>query len=236
MATIREEVSTSESGAKLSHDEIRCSGCGAAVKIAAVLCMRCGVRVESQPLTKPTSLLSDAVTIGATGQRSLKAWSTVILALLGGILGIVGAIQSELWATFSLVTVITAPVAEELFKPFGLYLILILWPGTLKTQLATAGLSALGGLAFGLVESGVYLTVYVSDPSPSYAAFRLTVPIAIHVLASFIFGLGLNRKFLVSLAQGRPSGRNWMFFVGAFAVHAIYNATVMALRILDGKV
>ena len=121
---------------------------------------------------------------------------------------------------------------EEGLKPSGVYLLLGKWPHLLRSRLYTAYLAALGGLSFGIAESIIYLTVYFPEHSAGLVLYRFTVPLAVHALASFIAGFGINQRLLASVRGEVPflSG-NWKFFIAAIALHAVYNigATVASL-------
>jgi RsiW-degrading membrane proteinase PrsW (M82 family) len=168
-------------------------------------------------------------------KRDLSRVSMVFAALLvisGSVFAIPGIFQAELTALGLLAAWVWAPVIEEAFKPAGVYLILIKWPGTLKNRAVTALLTALAGITFGLVESTIYMAIYFPEHTQSDLVFRYTIPVMIHTLASFIFGLGLNQQLLVSWKRGGPFLiSNWGFFLAAVVIHSVYNITVTVLDI-----
>ncbi|GEM_PF-1035568 len=222
---------------RLRNDEIPCPSCGAPVKRLAVLCMRCGVRVPSSVLN--VGMASDAGVPPASDRRQDTREPPVVLALLyacaGGFLGIVAALQAELSGSlFVVAPLILAPVAEEILKPIGVYLLAFKWPGVLRRRWYVASLAALSGLMFAIVESAVYTLVYFPEQGQNYVLYRFTVPLAIHSGASFLFGLGINSN-LANWLRGRASlnTSNWPFFVAAIGVHAVYNGTVIALETIE---
>ncbi len=158
----------------------------------------------------------------------------VLLALVGGLLGILGSIISELGSAGSwfLLPFFGAPIIEEAFKPIGVYLAMARWPKALTNQLYVAVLCAISGLVFGLLESAMYVLVYAPDESASYAYFRFTIPVAMHMLASFVVGLGLTHAVVrwVSRAQPLPK-RSRNFYLAGVTIHAIYNTTAVALEL-----
>ena len=104
---------------------------------------------------------------------------------MGGALGIGGAVIAEIGSVgFLLLIFIGAPIIEEIFKPIGVYLGQVWFPQALRNRVYVALLCALGGVVFGLIESWVYVNVYVDDPSDAYVQFRYTVPVALHAAAS----------------------------------------------------
>lgn len=153
------------------------------------------------------------------------------LAIVGGALGVVGAGVEELRAGGGLaIAFISAPLVEEALKPSGIYIGLVRWPWLMRSQLYTAVLTAFAGLTFGVIESLVYVYVYVSDPPDWFVTYRFTVNVGLHAGTSFLMGLGLNQG-LVAWARGQaalPKGsRN--LYLAAVAVHSAYNAAVVVL-------
>ncbi len=156
----------------------------------------------------------------------------LLMALLGGVLGVFGAVLQELQSGGIGGPFIAAPIIEEALKPAGIYILLIVWPRALAGRLHTAALTAISGLCFGLIESYVYVTWYYPEGDAAYDLFRFTVPVTMHIVASFLVGFGLSRQ-LVDWAAGRASfpktTRN--FYIAAVLLHAAYNTTVVALDI-----
>ena len=159
----------------------------------------------------------------------------ILLSLVGGALGIVGAFFSEVQAGGAiLLTVIGAPIIEEAFKPIGVYLSLRRWPDALRSQWYIACLAALGGLVFGVLECLVYLYVYVPDHSSEFALYRWTLPLVLHSSASFLVGMGLNRRVVEWMDEGRKLPRRtvWFYFAGV-ALHAAFNTILTVLYVAD---
>ena len=186
---------------------------------------------EAAPLTGDAVAEPPAATGPAPPYQYLLAF---VVAALGGLLGIIGAIFQEGQTTFGflLLPFLGAPIIEEALKPSGLYLTLLWWPRALNNQLYTAILCSISGLVFGVIESLVYVTVYVEDPSDGFILYRFTVTLALHAVASFVVGLGINQRIL-DWAAGRSklpkSSRN--FYIAGVAIHAIYNTTAVILSI-----
>jgi RsiW-degrading membrane proteinase PrsW (M82 family) len=182
------------------------------------------------PAAQHTVVLEPAKTGGAPAYQYVLAF---LMALIGGVLGILGAIFQEIQTTnFVLLPFIGAPVIEEALKPSGLYLVLLWWPRALNNQMFTAILCAISGLVFGIIESLVYVTLYVSDPSDGFVLYRFTVTLGLHALASFVVGLGINRKILDWAAgRGKMPKASRNYYIAGVAIHAIYNAVAIALSI-----
>jgi RsiW-degrading membrane proteinase PrsW (M82 family) len=159
---------------------------------------------------------------------------TVLLALVGGLLGIIGAFFQEAQTTLSYVLLpfIGAPLIEEALKPSGIYLGLLWFPRALTNQIFTAILCALSGVVFGIIESFVYVAVYVDNPSDEFIVFRFSVPLGLHAFCSYLVGLGLNQQ-VIDWAAGRSklpkTSRN--YYIAAVAVHGAYNTLAVILSI-----
>lgn len=158
----------------------------------------------------------------------------VVFALVGGLLGILGAFAAEVQTNALLLVFIGAPMIEEIVKPVGVYLFMFRWRDVLRNQLHIALLVAISGIVFGLLESLVYVTVYAPDHSQAFFIYRFTVTVALHGIASFIAGLGLNSA-LIAWTDGQgpfPRRARWAFLT-AIALHAAYNTTVVVLELTN---
>jgi len=151
-----------------------------------------------------------------------------LVALGGGLFGILGAIYTELIYGSFLVAFVGAPIIEEVVKPSGVYLLLVKWPRALRTQRYTAFLAALGGLAFALVENLIYLNIYVPEPGSLLVLWRYTVCIGVHTACSFIAGHGINEKLSAAVRGDiKFLAFDKRFFVAAMVLHSLYNISVV---------
>jgi len=214
-------------------DEMYCTSCGSIVKRRAELCMRCGVRVNlpraaqvgAPEPSSPITTISEAEQLRQLARLPMPM--AVLLVIFGSLLGLPAVFQVELLNWGPLAAWLWAPVAEEVFKPFGVYVLLVRWPATLKNRAFTALLSALAGLSFGLIESTLYMTVYFPDHTQEELLIRYTVPVMLHAMASFTYGLGINQELLASIKRGGPFHfSNWFFFLSAIVIHGVYNIAV----------
>jgi len=167
-------------------------------------------------------------------QPALRHYALALaLAILGGLLGLVGAFFEEVRAGgLVLLPIVGAPIIEEVLKPSGIYLLLSRWAYVVRNQVQIAALTAISGLTFGLLESLVYVTVYHRHHSGAFVVYRFTVTVLLHATSSFIAGLGINRR-LFDWANGKApfpkASRN--AFVAAILLHGAYNTVVIALSI-----
>jgi RsiW-degrading membrane proteinase PrsW (M82 family) len=157
----------------------------------------------------------------------------LVVALLGGVLGILGAFVQEIQTGgLLLLPFLGAPIIEEIAKPCGVYLLLARWPRLLRGQLHTALLAAAAGHSFALVEALVYLEVYFPDAPDWFVTYRLSLPLILHAAASFTVGLGINRGLLDWAARGSPLPRATRnFYLAGIGLHAVFNTVVTALAI-----
>jgi hypothetical protein len=166
----------------------------------------------------------------AAGRRLGLDILAVTLAVVGGVLGIIGAIFQELQA--GAFAVFAAPIIEEALKPAGIYILLVRWPQALRGQLHTAALTALSGLCFAIIEAFVYVTLYFPEGDSDFVLFRFTVPLSMHVVASFIVGLGLSRAVIDWASKGgRFPKRTRNFLLAGMALHMVYNIAAVALSV-----
>jgi hypothetical protein len=156
------------------------------------------------------------------------------MALVGGLMALVGAFFQELQSGVGVfLLVLAAPVIEEVLKPSGIYVLLVKWPQALRGQLHTAFLCAVSGAVFGVIESLVYVELYYPNGSDAFVLFRFTVTPVMHAIASFIVGYGLSRS-LLEWANGRSplpqrTRNGYLFGIG---LHAVYNTSVVVLGLL----
>ena len=151
----------------------------------------------------------------------------ILIALAGGIFGILGAAYTELFHGSLLAAYVGAPIIEEALKPSGFDLLLAKWPRVLRGRLYTAMLAVQGVLLSAVIENVVYLNVYIAEPSAQIILWRYTVGLGLHTICSFIFGFGINWQLAASVRGQRKllsSGKR--FFFTAMALHSLYNITV----------
>ena len=157
----------------------------------------------------------------------------ILLSLVGGALGIVGSFFGELQAGGGLLVVfLGAPIIEEALKPIGVFLALVRWPRALTNRLYRAALCAGAGLVFGLIESALYVLAYADEAPDWFPLFRFTVPVALHMAASFTVGLGLDYRVAEWVNRGtKLPKRTRNFYLLGVAMHAIYNTTAVILSL-----
>ncbi len=147
-----------------------------------------------------------------------------LIALLGGVAGLVGAFIQELLRGELLGPFVAGPIIEEIMKPAGVYVLLAIRPWLLHNRLYTAFLAALGGLGFAIIENIIYLKVYFPSDSHELLLFRYMVNLPLHVVWSFIVGFGINQRLLAAVKGEIPLlSANKRFFIIPMLLHSAYN-------------
>ena len=164
------------------------------------------------------------MSIGSCKVSSKWRVLTILVALGGGILGVLGAIIQELSQGSPLVAFVAAPMIEEVMKPSGVYLLLVLRSEVLTSRIYTALLAALGGLSFAVIENIIYLQFYFPEHTQTLVVFRYSACLMMHVVCSFILGFGINQRLLASVRGEIPLLRgNKKFFIIPMIIHSLYN-------------
>jgi RsiW-degrading membrane proteinase PrsW (M82 family) len=169
-------------------------------------------------------------------QPSGGLYGLMLFAALGG--GYVAVAVAMLPAAVvggeSLLHVALAPLYEEAFKPLGVFFVFLRWPHVALSRLRVALLSAAGGLTFALVESWLYVEAH-PEGGVDYALFRFTAPVAMHVVSSFTFGLGITPALIAWFKRGTmPPRVTGQAFLTAVGIHTFYNATVLIMAASGG--
>lgn len=213
-----------------------CPSCGTVTQATVALCSGCGVRIGTNRRQLALASLSPVESRALIENRpeedsakpikSLPVLPSLALATVGGFVAIPGAFQGELLSGV-LGPWLGAPIVEEILKPSGIFLLLLKWPGSIRNRFLTAIYGAFAGLAFGLVESLIYVTVYYSNPTQHEVLIRFTIPVFLHIVASFIFAFGITRQLPRAISGGGalPAG-SWVFFLIAIVLHSSYNVLV----------
>jgi hypothetical protein len=154
-----------------------------------------------------------------------------LIALIGGVFGILGAAAHEMGYGWYIGPFVAAPIFEEIMKPCGIYFLLAKKPEALLSRRYTAFLAALSGLTFALIENALYLNVYFPEHSQSMMIWRYTVCIALHTSCSYIVGLGINQRLAAWVRRkDRFLGGNSKYFFSAMALHSSYNIFAFILE------
>jgi RsiW-degrading membrane proteinase PrsW (M82 family) len=180
------------------------------------------------PTPAPSAAPSGEIHIGPLGLIF-----GVLVALIGGLFGIVGAVVQEVRNPgLLLLPILGAPIIEEALKPVGVYILQVRWPHLIIGRLHAAILAAIGGLTFGVIEALVYVFVYTSDPPDWFVTYRFTLPLVLHTTCSFLVGLGITRQLISWAQQGGSVPRDSRnFYLTAVAIHAAYNTIGIILSL-----
>lgn len=121
---------------------------------------------------------------------------------------------------------VVGPAVEEAAKPVGVIWLLDNRPRWLASPLQVVLLAVLGGAVFGTLENLIYLR---ATPVAALAAWRWSVCLPLHMVASGIFGFGLARCWAHAVRHGGgfQAGPGLHFYVAAVALHGLYNGAVL---------
>jgi hypothetical protein len=162
-----------------------------------------------------------------------ESWRAVLLAAAAaGPLAILGALLGSPEAGLGsglLMIVLFGPAVEEVMKAAAASYLVEKRPWLLRSRPQILFCTAMGGLVFALIENLIYLNVYIRNPWPRLILWRWTVCTALHVVCSLIVGAGLARVWTSSVAElRRPRLEGaFPFLLGAFLLHAAYNASAV---------
>jgi hypothetical protein len=185
-------------------------------------------------------IVQASVDVSGQGQgQKAPAWlyfSMLVAAIGGGWTAVAIAILPALGtgASVWLLLFFVAPFSEEALKPLGVYFIFLRWPHVVLSRIQIALLAAAGGLTFAFVESWLYLDAY-PDEGNDFVVFRFTAPIAMHVVSSFVLGLGLTPNIFGQLWRGPVPASTRQAYFSAVGIHATYNITVLLLAIVGAR-
>ena len=159
---------------------------------------------------------------------------TLLAAMLGGPLAVVGALMAGRQGAIGVVyAIVFGPVVEELLKQCGMMYLLEKKPYRLFTawQFVFAALAA--ALVFATIENLVYIHVYFPisciEDVEAAAAFRWVYCTLLHVVCAAVASLGLVRVWRRQLQDGRPAelAAAFPFFATAMVIHGVYNLAAM---------
>lgn len=158
-----------------------------------------------------------------------------LLGVVGGLAGTVAAIYQEFLHAFWLVVVLVGPAIEEACKPIGVILILEKFPHWLRSRKQVLLMAVLGALVFATLENLIYVHVYHPEAGTRFVALRYAVCTSVHVAATAVFGAGLAKMWRRIRETGGSFDIDVIFryYVGAVAIHAAYNTTVVILELTE---
>jgi RsiW-degrading membrane proteinase PrsW (M82 family) len=154
-----------------------------------------------------------------------------LIALGGGVLGVLGAFFQEATRGSILMVFVAGPMIEEVMKPAGVYLLMAYKPEVLNKRAYTALLAALGGLSFAVIENLIYLQIYYPEHTRALVVMRYSAGLPMHNHTSIILGFGINRRLLASIKGEIPFLQgNAKYFIIPMVLHSLYNITVVILE------
>jgi hypothetical protein len=154
-----------------------------------------------------------------------------LMAALGGLFAVVGALVSELGGLWGLV--VFGPAIEEVLKVGLVVMALETRPQWLTRRWEIWLVTVSSALAFAAIENVIYLNVYLPDPSQAVVLWRWMVCTALHVGCTMVATLGVLRMWRSVWVERKPAqpaaALPWL--VVAVVIHGSYNAVAMAMAV-----
>jgi hypothetical protein len=122
-------------------------------------------------------------------------WGLILCAGPWAVLGVFinGMAQADVSFAGVLAVVVFGPVTEEITKVAATLWVVEKRPFWFKTMAPILGCAAAGGILFATIENLLYLRVYIPKASAALAQWRWKICTTMHVVCSFVGGLGLAR-------------------------------------------
>lgn len=177
----------------------------------------------------------------AARTSAVTSWAvTALLALFGGIFGLLGTFLQGLGSDGFLYGVLVAPAVEEVAKIGLVAVVCENRPYLFRSSAQIAIAAVASALTFATVENLLYIHVYVEDPTAFFIQWRWVVCTGLHVTATSLASLGVIWMWRRSRrdSQGAPRfakpvlSHAFPFIAAAITVHALYNLTATFLDLL----
>lgn len=168
-------------------------------------------------------------------------WKVLLTTLLCGVVGGLCSVPAVFMQGGNtkfglLLLVVFGPFVEESCKQIGMIFQLEKMPASVKFGWQFFVVAVMGGAIFGSLENLIYEHVYLAKlPAGQLAeimAFRWKYCMLLHVSCPLISAFGLRRVWRQSCMDGVPCRieRAFHWFVGAMAVHGLYNLTMLFME------
>ncbi len=156
----------------------------------------------------------------------------IVVAFLGGVFATIGAFIEEAIHTSPFILVLVAPTIEEVLKPSGVIYLFERRRDLLRSKTQIIGLCLIGALVFATLENLLYIGIFHSEHTKFFVFYRLTVCTALHLVCTFIIGVGLSRQLdrIHNAGYGFELEDIMPYLIGAIALHGAYNLTVSLLE------
>ena len=144
---------------------------------------------------------------------------------------------------FGLTLIFIATFLPKLFPSFGFLMPLGYGLGPGQAFAIGKGWEVFGfegggnlGLVFAAIENGVYLSVYLDDPTPEVVRWRWVFGPLVHGSGSLLAGIGIARMWSeIHRTARRPRFTVAVpWFIAAMVVHGGYNAAVTVWKLTGG--
>lgn len=154
-----------------------------------------------------------------------------LLAVAGGVIGMLAAVYEEIVHGSWLAMVLVGPAIEEVCKPLIVIILLEKRAYWFASRAQVIICAVLAALVFATLENLTYVHVYHPDGGAGFVLWRYAVCTSLHVLASTVFAVGLGKMWRHIRRTGAGFDIDYIFryYVAAVIIHAAYNSTVLVL-------
>ncbi len=171
----------------------------------------------------------DPSPIQAPPPRAPAAALIYLLAVAGGVVGILAAVWEEMAHTSWLGMVLVGPAIEEVCKPLLVIILIEKRPHWFRHRAQVVICAILAALVFATLENLVYVHFYHPTGGWKFVLWRYTICTALHVTASTVFAVGLAKMWRRIKQTGGRFDIDYIFryYVVAVVIHAVYNTSVL---------
>ena len=156
------------------------------------------------------------------------SWAVVAgLVVVGGPLALYGVVMPNstqmTWSLFMIV--VFGPALEEVLKATAVLVVLERRPYLFQSAGQLMVALAASAACFATIENLLYLNVYIDEPKETLAVWRWTTCTALHIGATMVGGLGIQRMWRRSRKDfSKPRMEiAFPYLVAAVIVHGGYN-------------
>ena len=171
----------------------------------------------------------DPSAIQSPPPRAPAAALIYLLAIVGGVIGILAAVWEELAHGSWLGMVLVGPAIEEACKPLLLIILIEKRPHWFRHRGQVVICAILAALVFATLENIVYVNLYHPTGGWNFVMWRYTICTALHVTASTVFAVGLAKMWRHIKQTGGRFDIDYIFryYVAAVVIHAVYNTSML---------
>lgn len=150
----------------------------------------------------------------------------------GGIFAILGTMLEEAFSSSVLMLFLIGPAIEEVMKPIGVILLLESRPYVFVNRGSVILVALASATIFASLENFMYIFIYNPGGSMIFIMYRLIACTLIHLIATFVFTLGLLGDF-EDVRAGKKTFEledRVRYIIAAIGIHSAFNTIVYLLH------